>query len=140
MLLSCYQIRLRGGKKLNDEIIKNRVGKTPLVRAKKLEQELNVGNIYLKLEGNNPSKRKADRLAYMIIKDTLDLKKKTICLGMTRDLAKSLAFLCEYYSLKCSFVFPRKSRWLKYREFQKDYIELIEYGNNEIESKNYSNE
>lgn len=137
---SCHNTRLRGDKKLNDEIIKNRVGKTPLIRAKKLEQELNIGNIYLKLEGNNPSRRKADRLAYMIIKDALDLKKKTICLGMTRDLAKSLAFLCEYYNLKCVFVFPQKNRWLKYREFQKDYIELIEHGNNEIQSVDYSNE
>jgi len=125
---------------LNDEIIKNRVGKTPLVRAKKLEQELNIGNIYLKLEGNNPSRRKADRLAYMIIKDALDLKEKTICLGVTRDLARSLAFLCEYYSLNCVFVFPQKSRWLKNKEFQKDYIQLIEHGKNEIQSKNYSNE
>ncbi|WP_432403506.1 pyridoxal-phosphate dependent enzyme [Wukongibacter sp. M2B1] len=124
---------------MNDEIIKNRVGKTPLIRAKKLEQELDIGNIYLKLEGNNPSRRKADRLAYMIIKDALDLKKKTICLGTTRDLARSLAFLCEYYSLKCVFIFPKKSRWLKYKEFQKDYIELIEHGNNEIQSKDYSN-
>lgn len=125
---------------MNAKIIKNRVGKTPLIRAKNLEQELNVGNIYLKLEGNNPSKRKADRLAYMIIKDALDSNKKTICLGMTRDLAKSLAFLCVYYNLKCVFVFPQKSRWLKYKEFQQDYIELIEYGKNEIQSTSYSNE
>ncbi|TCO79304.1 pyridoxal-phosphate dependent enzyme [Marinisporobacter balticus] len=125
---------------MNDEIMKNRVGKTPLIRAKKLEQELNIGNIYLKLEGNNPSKRKADRLAYMIIKDALDLNKKTICLGMARDLAKSLAFLCAYYNLKCVLVFPQKGRWLKYREFQQDYIELIEYGENEIQSIDYSNE
>ncbi len=125
---------------MNDEIIKNRVGKTPLIRAKKLEQELNIGNIYLKLEGNNPSKRKTDRLAYMIIKDALDLNMKVICLGMACDLAKSLAFLCKYYKLKCVFVFPQKSRWLKYKEFQKDYIKLIEYGKNEIQSIEYSNE
>lgn len=125
---------------MNDEIIKNRVGKTPLIRAKKLEQELKVGNIYLKMEGNNPSKRKTDRLAYMIIKDAIDLNMKVVCLGMACDLAKSLAFLCEYYSLKCVFVLPQRSRWLKYKEFQKDYIELIEYGKNEIQSIEYSNE
>ena len=45
------------------------------------------------------------------------------------DLAKSLAFLCEYYNLKCVFVFSQKNRWLKHKEFQKDYIELIIYYN-----------
>ncbi len=124
---------------MNEEIIKGRVGKTPLIRAKNLERELNVGNIYLKLEGNNPSKRKADRIAYMIIKDAIAINKKTICLGMARDLAKSLAFLCEYYNLECIFVFPEKSRWLKYKEFQKDYIELVDYGKNEKESLEQSN-
>ncbi len=119
--------------------MKNRVGKTPLIRAKSLEDELNVGSIFLKLEGNNPSKRKADRIAYMIIKDAIALNKKTICLGMARDLAKSLAFLCEYYNLRCVFIFPQKSRWLKYREFQKDYIELIGHGKNETESLEHSN-
>lgn len=124
---------------MNGEIIKNRVGKTPLVRAKKLEEELNIGKIYLKLEGNNPSKSRADRLAYMIIKDTIAVKKNTICLGMTGDLAKSLAFLCQYYNLNCVFVFPQKSRWLKNKRFQKDYIELIEYGKKEIDSTDYCN-
>jgi len=125
---------------LNDEILKNRVGKTPLIRAKQLEKELDVGSIYLKLEGNNPSRRKADRLAYMIIKDAIAVNKNVICLGMIHDLAKSLAFLCEYYNLKCVFVFPEKSRWLKSKEFQKDYIELIEYGDTEKQSIEYSNQ
>lgn len=125
---------------MNDEILKDRVGKTPLIRAKKLEKELDVGSIYLKLEGNNPSRRKADRLAYMIIKDAIDVNKNVICLGMIHDLAKSLAFLCEYYKLKCIFVFPEKSRWLKYKEFQTDYIEIIEYGKNERQSIEYSNQ
>lgn len=125
---------------MNHEIIKNRVGKTPLVQAKNLEKELNVGKIYLKLEGNNPSKSRADRLAYMIIKDTIASNKKTICLGMIGDLAKSLAFLCQYYNVRCVFVFPEKSKWLKNQEFHRSYIELIEYGKKEIDSIGYCNE
>ncbi|SKC46908.1 pyridoxal-phosphate dependent enzyme [Maledivibacter halophilus] len=124
---------------MNNEIIKNRVGKTPLVRAKKLEQEFDVGKIYLKLEGNNPGKSRADRLAYMIIKDAIAFNKKTICLGMIVDLAKSLAFLCEYYNIKCIFVFPEKSKWLKNKKFQKKNIELIGYGKREADSIRYSN-
>ena len=119
---------------MNDEIIKSRVGKTPLVRAKKLEDALNVGKIFLKLEGNNPSGRRADRLAYLLIKDAMLSKKQTICLGMAGDLSKSLAYLCKHYNLKCVFVFPKKTRLLKSMIFDTSYVDIIHYGNTESAS------
>lgn len=43
-----------------------KTGKTPLFRAKKIEKILNVGEIYIKLEGANPGHHLQDRLAEMI--------------------------------------------------------------------------
>lgn len=53
----------------------NIAGKTPLFRARKLENLLGVKKIYLKLEGANPYGHKYDRLAEFLIKDAL-LKQK----------------------------------------------------------------
>ena len=67
---------------MNTSLIEKRVGKTPLVRAKNLEQKLGIKNIYLKLEGNNPSGYRIDRLTYVLIKDALRINKNTICLNV----------------------------------------------------------
>lgn len=61
---------------MNSVLIEKRVGKTPLVRAKNLEKKLGITNIYLKLEGNNPSGFRIDRLTYILIKDALRVNKK----------------------------------------------------------------
>ena len=41
-------------------------GRTPLMRARKLENVLNVGEIFLKLEGANPSGSEYDRIAEVL--------------------------------------------------------------------------
>lgn len=107
--------------------IKNRIGKTPLIRAKNLEEMLGISKIFLKLEGNNPSGNKIDRLAILLIKDALSLNKNTICLGGHNELAKSIASTSQFYNIKCVFVFKRNSRLIKNKSFAKENIKLIEY-------------
>ena len=46
-------------------------GRTPLMRAKKLEKVLGIGEIYLKLEGANPSGHKYDRISEVLVKDAI---------------------------------------------------------------------
>jgi len=101
------------------------VGKTPLVRAEKLEKELGISKIYLKLEGNNPSGQRIDRLAYLLIKDALASNKKTICVAAHGALSKSLALISQYYNINCVFVFPKDSRLLSSKAFEQDNIEVI---------------
>jgi len=75
-----------------EKILKMKIGKTPLLRAHKLEKELGISKIYLKLEGNNPSGHIEDRLAYLIIREALSHKKKTICIGTYGTVGGSFSF------------------------------------------------
>lgn len=125
---------------MNKSTIINMVGKTPLIRAEGLEKELGISKIYLKLEGNNPSGQRIDRLAYLLIKDALAVKKKTICIGSYAPLAKSLAFLSEYYDVECVFVFPKNSKSAKNKVFKNKNIKIIEHGNSQDDCINYSKE
>lgn len=113
---------------MNNALIEKRVGKTPLVRAKNLEKKLGVKNIYLKLEGNNPSGHRIDRLTYILIKDALRINKKTICLSVGANFAKSLAFLSQFYDMNCVFVVSDKDKYKHNELFNKPNIEFIEYG------------
>jgi threonine synthase len=113
---------------MSNVLIEKRVGKTPLVRAKNLEKKLGVEKIYLKLEGNNPSGYRIDRLTYILIKDALRINKNTICLSVGANFAKSLAFLSQFYEMNCVFVVPNKDEYKNIELFDKSNIEFIEYG------------
>jgi threonine synthase len=113
---------------MNNVLIEKRVGKTPLVRAKNLEKKLGVEKIYLKLEGNNPSGYRIDRLTYILIKDALRINKNTICLSIGANFAKSLAFLSQFYDMNCVFVVPNKDEYKDIELFDKSNIQFIEYG------------
>lgn len=113
---------------MDGSILNKRVGNTPLVRAKNLERELGIEKIYLKLEGNNPSGHREDRLAHLIIRDALTRDKRTICMGTFGTVGGSLAYLAGYYDVKCIFVVPDKKRILRKNLFEPDYVELIEHG------------
>lgn len=124
---------------MDELLIKRRVGKTPLVRAKNLEKELGISKIYLKLEGNNPSGHREDRLAYLLIRDALSVGKKTLCLGIYGVLAKSISYLSEFYDVDCVFVVPEKAR-IAEKELRKNDpdIKIIRHGKNVSDSINYS--
>ena len=121
--------------------IKRYVGKTPLIRAKNLEKYLGVSQIYIKLEGNNPSGYLEDRLAYLIIRDALEKGKTTICMGLRGRVMYSLAFLSKYFNIKCVFFVPNKNRFpKKYVLNNSENIEIIEHGKTNYDCLIKSNE
>jgi threonine synthase len=113
---------------MEELLIKNRVGKTPLIRAKNLENHFGIKNIYLKMEGNNPSGHREDRLAYLIIRDALARKKNTICMGTWGTVAASLSMLAENFNIKCVFFVPSKNKILRKNLFTYKNVEIIEHG------------
>ena len=123
-----------------DHIIHNRVGKTPLVRAEKLEEALGLERVYLKLEGNNPSGHREDRLADLIIRDALRLGKKTICIGLIDKLALSIAYLSRPYGVRCVFVLPEKSRESEKNILQGSHVEIIKFKGSAKEIARHSRE
>lgn len=109
--------------------VKRRIGKTPLIRARNLEKELDLQKIYLKLEGNNPSGERSDRLAYLIIKDALSRGKRTICLGTYGTMGASLAFLAQNFDINLVLYVPDKSKLLRAELLESaPNIRIIEHG------------
>ena len=112
-----------------EKILKMQIGNTPLIRAHKLEKELGISKIYLKLEGNNPSGHREDRLAYLIIREALSHKKKTICVGTFGTVGGSLSLLSNHFNIKCVFVVPSKEKILRKNLLQSSHvIKIIQHG------------
>lgn len=125
--------------------VKRRVGKTPLVRARHLERTLNIGTIYLKLEGNNPSGNIGDRLAYLLIRDALSQNKDTICLADYGTVGTSLAFLCQFFDVHLVLYVEDAAVWkevndapnITVREFGETYGARAEESRREAERNNW---
>lgn len=110
-----------------DTVVRKRVGRTPLVRARNLEKELGISEIYLKLEGNNPSGHREDRLAYLIIRDALSRNKPIICMGTLGTVGASLAYLAQFYDIKCVFYVPSRRKPIRGIE-ENEKIEIRHFG------------
>ncbi len=111
-----------------DKILKTQIGRTPLVRATKLEKDLGISKIYLKLEGNNPYGHREDRLAYLIIREALSHNKKTICIGTYGSVGYSLAQLTNHFDIKCVFVVPKQKKMTQPELFNPEHIQVIKHG------------
>jgi threonine synthase len=75
-------------------------GRTPLIRAKKLEKALNIGEIFLKLEGDNPSGHKYDRITEVLVNDATLKGFKQILVDGCTDFIKSVMFFANLKQLK----------------------------------------
>ncbi len=121
--------------------IRTYVGRTPLIRAKNLENALGIRKIYLKLEGNNPSGHLEDRLAYLIIRDALSKDQNIICLGNTGKLLYSLAHLSIYFDIHLELFAPRTSNIREEPSVKEnDRIQIFDGGETELECIRRSNE
>jgi threonine synthase len=91
------------------DIFRRRVGNTPLLRCKRLEQKLGVGRLFAKLEGTNPTGHKSDRIAHRIVRDANQKGYGTLTIGTVGYLARSLSYLSEPFGLRCKFFVPKVS-------------------------------
>ena len=89
----------------------NKPGRTPLMRAKKLEKYLGVEQIYLKLEGTNPYGHKFDRVSEIIVKDALHHKNESLLVDGSDDYINSIIQFCENNDLTVKIPLFKNERW-----------------------------
>lgn len=88
-------------------------GKTPLLRARKLEKEFNVGEIFIKLEGQNPTGHKLDRVAEVLIKDALAHNQKKILADGSLSYLRSIKYFADLVELEVDIPLFKNERWKK---------------------------
>lgn len=86
-------------------------GKTPLLRARKLEKQLNVGEIYIKLEGANPSGHKHDRIAEVLIRDAMFQGRDKILVDGSEAYIRSVRYFAELEGLTIKVPLFKNEKW-----------------------------
>ncbi len=82
-------------------------GSTPLVRCPALEKETGCGELYLKLEGCNPTGSFKDRGMVVAMAKALEAESKAIMCASTGNTSASAAAYAAYCGLKAIIIVPK---------------------------------
>ena len=99
-------------------------GKTPLLRARNIENKLGIKRIYIKLEGTNPSGSKHDRFVERIVFSAIAQNKQVMIANGSKPYLKALKYFCDIYKIELK-VFQFKNQ--KWKEKLGDNIALLDY-------------
>lgn len=84
------------------------IGNTSIVRAENIEKKWGVDEIYLKLEGENPTGTHKDRLAIQHVDDAIIRNYDTITVGSCGNYAIAMSFVASKSNLDCKVFVPKK--------------------------------
>ncbi|MFC1929262.1 threonine synthase [Chloroflexota bacterium] len=82
-------------------------GDTPLLRSDKLAERVGCGELYLKLEGCNPTGSFKDRGMVLTITKTMEEGSKAVMCASTGNTSASAAAFAAYCGLECIIIVPK---------------------------------
>jgi threonine synthase len=89
-----------------EDLIDSEVGDTTLARARNLEREYGVRQIYLKFEGGNPTGTQKDRIAFAQALDAMRRGFDAITVATCGNYGSALAVAASYAGLKACIYIP----------------------------------
>lgn len=90
-----------------EDIIDSEVGDTTMIRARNIEREVGLRQIYLKFEGGNPTGTQKDRIAFAQALDALRRGFDTITVATCGNYGVAQAFAASLAGLHCIIFMPR---------------------------------
>ena len=91
--------------------IMRKSGRTPLFRARRLEKILDIGEIFLKLEGANPSGHIYDRIAEVLVKDAVVNGFQQILVDGSESYIQSVMFFAKLTQLEVKVPLFKHEKW-----------------------------
>lgn len=85
------------------------VGRTPLVSARRLGEELGLPKLHLKNDGQNPSGSLKDRASFLVTAEALRLKEQRVVCASTGNAASALAAVCASAGVEALIFVPEKA-------------------------------
>ncbi len=90
-----------------EDIINLEIGDTSFTRARNIEREHGLRQIYLKFEGNNPTGTQKDRIAFSQCHDALRRGFETITLASCGNYGAAMALAAKLAGIRCVIYIPR---------------------------------
>ena len=90
-----------------EDIFDSEVGDTAMVRARNIEREVGLRQIYLKFEGSNPTGTQKDRIAFAQAMDALRRGFDTITVATCGNYGVAIALATSFAGLRCRICIPQ---------------------------------
>lgn len=108
-----------------EDIIDSEVGDTTLARARNLEREVGLRQIYLKFEGGNPSGTQKDRIAFAQVLDALRRGFDAITLATCGNYGTAMALAASLAGLRCYIHIPSDYHTKRVKEMEHLGAEIV---------------
>lgn len=108
-----------------EDIIDSEIGDTALVRARNIEREMGIRQIYLKFEGGNPSGTQKDRIAFAQAMDALRRGYDSICMATCGNYGVATALAASMAGLHCRIYLPENYRTKRIGEMKELGAEIV---------------
>ncbi|MDP3499728.1 MAG: threonine synthase [Myxococcales bacterium] len=85
------------------------VGRTPLVPARRLGEQLGLPKLFIKNDGQNPSGSLKDRASFLVVAEAARLGEKRVVCASTGNAASALAAVCASAGVEALIFVPEKA-------------------------------
>ena len=101
-----------------EDIINLEVGDTALNRAKSLEREFDIRQLYIKYEGDNPTGTQKDRIAFAQVYDALRREYEGVSLATCGNYGVAVALAANLAGMHCQIYIPETYHTERITEMQ----------------------
>lgn len=102
-----------------EDIISLEVGDTSLNRARNLERELDLRQLFIKYEGENPSGTQKDRIAFAQVHDAFRRNYDVVTLATCGNYGVAVAYAAHLAGLECRIYIPENYHTERIKEMEK---------------------
>jgi len=108
-----------------EDIISLEIGDTSMNRARNLEREFDIRQLFIKYEGENPSGTQKDRIAFAQVQDAIRRKYKTIALATCGNYGVAVSYAAYLAGIKCKVFIPESYHTERIREMEQFDAEIL---------------
>ncbi len=108
-----------------EDIMSLEIGDTSLNRARNLERELDIRQLYIKYEGENPSGTQKDRIAFAQVHDALRRKFSIITVATCGNYGVAVAYAAYLAGMHCKIFIPESYHTERIKEMEAFNAEII---------------
>ncbi|MBU0640924.1 MAG: pyridoxal-phosphate dependent enzyme [Planctomycetes bacterium] len=108
-----------------EDILDSEVGDTTLTRARNVEREVGLRQLYLKFEGGNPTGTQKDRIAFAQAMDALRRGFDAITVATCGNYGAAVAMAASFAGLRCYIYIPEGYRTKRIDEMTSQGAEIV---------------
>jgi len=108
-----------------DDIIDSEIGDTNLTRARNIEREFGLRQIFLKFEGTTPTGTQKDRIAFAQIRDALRRGFDTVTVATCGNYGAAISLAASVAGLDCEIYIPENYHTSRIKEIENNGARII---------------